>query len=209
MREDRLARPNRAGFLGVVTEGDDEIEWHIFELIPRFTVGIRCVDFEILAENFQRERMRRAFRTRSCAVGFEAHGSNFFQQVFGKNTPCGVAGAEEHDCETRFVWIHGVLADAGAFVFEGFINPSAVRSHLLKGLEIGTEPLISRRTVLEAFEIGFELYGGLCRKAVNPPCSVASALDHSPLTEISEMLGHFGLRDAKNFLEVTDTKRTA
>ena len=61
MRKDRLARPNRAGFLGVVTKGDDEIKRHIFELIPRFTVGIRCVDFEILAENFQRE---------GCGAGF-------------------------------------------------------------------------------------------------------------------------------------------
>ena len=157
MRKNRLARPNRAGFPGVVTEGDDEIEWHIFELIPRFTVGIRCIDFEILAKNFQRERMRCGFRTRSGAVGFKAKGGNFFQQVFGKNTPCGVARAEEHDGETRFVGIHGVLAGTGAFVFEGFINPSAVGSHLLKGLEIGPEPLIGRRTVLEAFEIGFEL----------------------------------------------------
>ena len=77
MRENRLARPNRAGFLGVVTKGDDEIEWHIFELIPRFAVGIRCVDFEILAKNFQRERMRRGFRTRSGAVGFEAPRGQF------------------------------------------------------------------------------------------------------------------------------------
>ena len=78
MRENWLARPNRAGFPGVITEGDDEIEWHIFELIPRFTVGIRCVDFEILAENFERERMRCGFRTRSGAVGFKANGARFF-----------------------------------------------------------------------------------------------------------------------------------
>ncbi len=32
---------------------------------------------------------------------------NFFQQVFGKNTPCGVARAEEHD-ERGFVGIHAV-----------------------------------------------------------------------------------------------------
>jgi hypothetical protein len=80
---------------------------------------------------------------------FQSERDNFFQQVFGKNTPCGVARAEEHDGETRFVGIHGVLAGAGAFIFEGFI-----------GLEIGTEPLIGRRTVLEAFEIGFELERG-------------------------------------------------
>jgi hypothetical protein len=160
MRENRLTRPNRAGFLGVVTEGDDEIERHIFELIPRFTVGIRRVDFEILEKNFQRERMRRGLRTRSGAVGFEAHGGNFLQQVFGKNTPCGVARAEEHDCETRFVGIHGVLAGAGTCIFEGFINPSAVNSHLLEGFEIGTEALVGMGTVLEAFEIGFELERG-------------------------------------------------
>ena len=53
------------------------------------------------------------------------------------------------------------LASAGAFVFEGFINPSALSSHLLHGLEISTEPLVGRRTILEAFEIGFELERGL------------------------------------------------
>ena len=160
MRANRLARPNRAGLLGVVTEGDDEIEWHIFELIPRFTVGIRWVDFEVLAKDFQRKRMRRWFWTSSGAVGLKAHGRNFLQKVFGKNTPCGVAGAEEHDCETRFVWIHEVLAGAHAFVFEGFINPSAVDSHLLESLEISTEALIGMGTVLEAFKIGFEFHGG-------------------------------------------------
>ena len=53
-----------------------------------------------------------------------------------------------------------VLAGAGAFVFECFINPFAVSSHLLKGLEIGTEALIGMSTVLEAFEIGFEFRRG-------------------------------------------------
>ena len=52
------------------------------------------------------------------------------------------------------------LAGAGAFVFEGFINPSALSSHLLHGLEISTEPLVGRRTILEALEIGFELERG-------------------------------------------------
>ena len=50
-----------------------------------------------------------------------------------------------------------VLAGAGAFVFEGVINPFAASPHLLKGLEIGTEALVGRSTVLEAFEIGLEL----------------------------------------------------
>ena len=52
VRENRLARPNRAAFLGVVTQGDNEIEGHIFEIIPRFAMGIRCVDLEILSKNF-------------------------------------------------------------------------------------------------------------------------------------------------------------
>ena len=38
MRENRLARPNRAGLLGIVTEGDDEIELSIFELFPGLAV---------------------------------------------------------------------------------------------------------------------------------------------------------------------------
>jgi hypothetical protein len=52
------------------------------------------------------------------------------------------------------------LASAGAFVFEGFINPSAISSHFLKSLEIGTEPLVGRCTVLKTFEIGFQLERG-------------------------------------------------
>ena len=63
--------PDRAVLPGIITECDDEIELCVFELLPRLTVGVRCVDFEILAENFQRERMRRGFWTRSGAVGFK------------------------------------------------------------------------------------------------------------------------------------------
>jgi hypothetical protein len=52
------------------------------------------------------------------------------------------------------------LAGAGALVSEGFINPSAVSSYLLEGLQIGTKPLVDRCTVLKAFEIGLELERG-------------------------------------------------
>jgi hypothetical protein len=52
-----------------------------------------------------------------------------------------------------------VLAGAGALVFEGFFNPSAVNSDHLEGLEISTEAPIGMGTVLEAFEIGFESHG--------------------------------------------------
>ena len=102
-----------------------------------------------------------------------------------------------------------VLAVTGTFVFPGPHRSITISSHLRQSPEIGTEPLVSGRTVLEAFEISFQIRRGLGRKAINPPCSVASASDHSLLTEISEMLGNFGLRKAKDFLEVTDTKRTA
>ena len=75
----RLARPNRAGLLGIVTEGDDEIELYIFELFPGLAVGVRCVDFEILSENFKRERMWRGFWTRSGAVRFKPKRCDLFQ----------------------------------------------------------------------------------------------------------------------------------
>jgi hypothetical protein len=101
------------------------------------------------------------------------------------------------------------LTVAGAFAFQGLPNPFAISSHLRQSLEVGAKPLVSGRTVLEAFEISFQIRRGLRRKTIDPPCSMASALDHSLLTEIGEMLGNFGLRDTKNFLEVTDTKRTA
>ena len=100
------------------------------------------------------------------------------------------------------------LTVAGAFVFQGLTNPSAISSHLRQSLEVGAKPFVCGRTVLEAFEISFQIRRGLGRKAIDSPCSVASALDHSLLTEIGEMLGNFGLRKAKDFLEVTDTKRT-
>ena len=79
MCDNWLAWPDRAGFPGVVTEGDDEIELCVFELFPRLAVGVRCVNFEILAENFQRERMRCRFWTRSGAVGFKPNRCDLFE----------------------------------------------------------------------------------------------------------------------------------
>ena len=113
----------------------------------------------------------------------------------------------------RILW-RGLLAFmgltvAGAFVLQGFTNPSAISSHLRQSLEVGAKPLVSGSAVLETFEIGFQLQRGPRWKAINPPCSMASALDHSLFTEIGEMLGNFGLRKAKDLLKVTDTKRTA
>jgi hypothetical protein len=62
---------------------------------------------------------------------------------------------------------------------------------------------------LKTFEIGFQLERRFGRKAVNSPCSMAGAFNHSLLTEIGEMLGHLGLRQTENFLKVADTKRAA
>ena len=92
--------------------------------------------------------------------------------------------------------------------FESCINPSAISSHLLKNLEISTEPLVGRRTVLKAFEIGFQLERRLRGKAINHPCPVPGALDHALFAEVGEMLGNLGLRKAQNFLEMADAKRT-
>lgn len=51
------------------------------------------------------------------------------QDEFGKNTPCGVARAEEHDGETGFVGIHGVLAGADAlFLRASSIRPQSART---------------------------------------------------------------------------------
>jgi len=102
----------------------------------------------------------------------------------------------------------GDLAGAGTFVFEGFINPSAISSHLLKRLEIGTKPFVSSRTVLKAFEIRFELKRASWRKAVNHPGPMSCAFNHALLAEVGEMLGNFRLWDIENFLEMADAKRT-
>jgi hypothetical protein len=96
------------------------------------------------------------------------------------------------------------LAGAGALVFEGFINPSAVCPHPFKSLEIGTEAPIGMRTVLEAFEIGFKFHRRPRRKAVNHPGPISCAFHHAMLAEISEVLGNFRLRDIENFLEMAD-----
>ena len=101
------------------------------------------------------------------------------------------------------------LAVAGAFVFEGFINPSAIGSHLLKGLEISTESLVARRAVLQTFEIGLEFERGFQGKAINHPGGMPGALNHASLAKIREMLRDLGLRNAQNFLKMADTKRTA
>ena len=71
MGDNRLAWPDRTDFPGIIAERDDEIELCVFELFPRLAVRFRRVDFEILAENFERERMRRRFRTCASAVSFK------------------------------------------------------------------------------------------------------------------------------------------
>jgi hypothetical protein len=101
------------------------------------------------------------------------------------------------------------FSSCGTFVFQGFTNPSAISSHLDKSLEISSKTPVSRRAVLKTFQIGFKLQRRLGWKAINPPCSVASALDHSPLTQVGEMLRYLGLRQTKNLLEMADTKWTA
>ena len=100
------------------------------------------------------------------------------------------------------------LTGAVTFVFESFINPSAISSHLLKSLEISTEPLVGRRTVLKAFEIGFQLERRLRGKTINHPCPVPGARNHALFAEVGQMLGDLGLRKAQNFLEMADAKRT-
>jgi hypothetical protein len=101
------------------------------------------------------------------------------------------------------------FSSCGTFVFQGFTNPSAISLHLRKSLEIGAKSLVSGSAVLKTFEIGFELHRRPGWKAINPPCSIASGLDHSLLTEIGEMLGYLRLRETKNLLKVADTKWTA
>jgi hypothetical protein len=101
------------------------------------------------------------------------------------------------------------LAGAGRFIFESLINPSAISSHLIESLEIGTEPLVSRCTVLETFQVGFELERRFRRQAVNPPRPMPGTFEHALLAQIGEMLGNLGLWKAKNILEVTNTKWTS
>jgi hypothetical protein len=109
----------------------------------------------------------------------------------------------------RFVGIHGVLTLAGTFVLERVTDPTAISAHRFETLEIGTKPLVRGGTILQTFEIGFQLERRLGRKAVNSPCSMVSAFNHSLPTQIGEMLGHLGLRKTENFLKVADTKRAA
>jgi hypothetical protein len=101
------------------------------------------------------------------------------------------------------------LAVASAFVFESFIDPAAVRSHLFEGLEIGAEALIGQCTILEALEIGFELPGWLGRKTVNHPGPVPRAFHQAMLAKMGELLGNLRLGDIEDFLEMADAKRTA
>ena len=106
MRNNRLAGPNRTRFPRGVAERDNEVEDRIVEVCPRLAIGIRDVDLEIFAKNLQRERMRRGFRIRSCAVAFEARWGDLFQKVFREDAPRGISGAKKQNPETRFVGIH-------------------------------------------------------------------------------------------------------
>jgi len=72
--------------------------------------------------------------------------------------------------------------------------------------EIGTKTLVLGDTVLKTAQIGFEFPRRMLGEAVDFPVGSPGHFDQSPLAQISEVLGDFGLREFQNLLEMTDAK---
>jgi len=100
------------------------------------------------------------------------------------------------------------LAGARGLDIKGFINPPAVISHLFIFLEVVTKPFVGLCAALNALEIDFKFYREFERKAVDHPGAMPCAFDQAALAQVSEMLGHLGLRNIQDFLEMTDTEWT-
>lgn len=98
MGDHRLTWPNRAGFLSVVADGDDEIELDVFEFVPGFTGGVAGIDVYVFQE-LDGERMDRAGGLGAGAVGLEATFADALHRVFGNDTAGRVARAEKQDFE--------------------------------------------------------------------------------------------------------------
>ena len=157
MRDNRLTGPDRTGLLRIVTESDDEIELCLFEFFPRLAVGVRCVDFEIIAENFQRES--------GCGAGFGRPPALWVSNRTGAiclNRYSAKILRAELPVQRNRILKRGLFELIGSsscncVCFRGlrWIPIPAISSHLPKSLKIGTEPFVGRCAVLETFEIGF------------------------------------------------------
>ena len=83
MRGDGMAGKDRAGFLGVIADRDDKIEFHLFELIPGLAAGVAGVDAVVLLEHPPGERVDLARGMRARAVHRETAAAFLAEQVKG------------------------------------------------------------------------------------------------------------------------------
>ena len=103
MSDNRLSWPHRAG--GNIAESNDEIEFDIAKLIPRFTAGLADVDLVVISKNLQGKGVRMRFWAGSCTDRVEFVTGKSLYEIFGDDAPSGVAGAEKEEFEALFV--HG------------------------------------------------------------------------------------------------------
>jgi hypothetical protein len=95
MRNARFSREYRTRFLGLIANRNNDIEPEIFKLAPGFAAGRVRFYFVLISQNFDGERIDFARWITAGAVRFKAVWANFPNQIFSKNAPSGVAGAEK------------------------------------------------------------------------------------------------------------------
>jgi len=106
MRGDRVPRKGRAGFARVVAKGDDKIEVFARKLLPRLAPRIASINTAKLLQHADGVGIDEAFGTGTRAERLEAAPASFAHEVFGNNTPCGIARAKEENFEGT-MGIHG------------------------------------------------------------------------------------------------------
>src|ERR1700734_1430275 len=95
MGQDRLPWPDGAALLGVIANGDDEIENHILVLGPRLTAGLGGIDLVILSQYPENQGVDLTGRIGTGTKGLKSSRGNTANEIFAKNGPRGITSAEE------------------------------------------------------------------------------------------------------------------
>ena len=95
MGGDRLPRPYRTRFLGVIADGDHKIKNDILVHVPRLRPGIRSIDFKGLLQYPQGIGVDLWTWIRAGAVGFETTFVEFSNEILAENAASAVAGTKE------------------------------------------------------------------------------------------------------------------
>ena len=95
MSDDRLSRPERALFVGVIAERDDEIENDVFVLVPRFWVRPRGVHLITFLKDANGIGIDGGPGIRAGAKRLEPPLAESTDEIFAEDTAGTIAGAQE------------------------------------------------------------------------------------------------------------------